>query len=883
MTSILDRLATALSDRYRIERELGAGGMATVYLAEDVRHDRKVALKVLKPELAAVMGADRFLTEIRTTANLQHPHILPLFDSGEADGLLYYVMPYIEGESLRERLDREKQLPVDTAVSITTAVAGALDYAHRQGVIHRDIKPANILMQDGQPVVADFGIALAVSAAGGDRMTETGLSLGTPFYMSPEQATADRDLNAQSDIYALACVLYEMLTGSPPFTAPTAQAVVMQIITAPPKPVTEFRKSVPEHVEWALEKALEKLPADRFANAGEFAEALNSPGSMPPRARTGASEQTAVGGSPATRFVWPAAAAALLLGLVFSLASRPGEPEPEVARFFLDTETPQVASNFFGRTVAISPDGRVVAFVTDGESGNYAIGLRRMDTFSSRILTYVANVTSLDFSPDSRSLAFNDGTRLMLADLDAGGRAQPVAEGLTAGASFHWGRDGYIYFLSGNDRRGRRLNPATSQLEDVDLPLADPELRISTLEVVPGTDLAVFASAPDQVGVVNVVTGEVTSRFPGRGALLVSPDIVVWQLQDQLLAQRIDLDTGVLTGRAVQVTDDLPGDALDTSFDVADAGHLVYRLRGVQEDNVILVNRNGTRRTTNAAAASRLGIRASPGGTRLAFEETRQLVRDLWIFDLESGTRSRLTFEDDAAYPVWSPDGQRVAYFKPGVADDSGQYGIYQRNADGSGIETLLFDGPGAEVEVAFVPGSSDLVIREGDQTRELNSDIILYRDGDPEQRIPLAATEEAEVSPVVSPDGNFVAYTEGLAPNSSVIVRSLSNPEERWQIAGVTANEPWWGPDGTEIYYRSPGGLYAVPVSTSGTFRVLGEAQLLFETIGLMGNNNHTSYSWSVSEQAFVFLGSSDLKGAAVVLNWSHELGEQLGVGRDN
>ena len=209
------RLTAALADRYRIERELGAGGMATVYLAQDLKHDRKVALKVLRPELAAVLGADRFVVEIKTTAALQHPHILPLFDSGTADGFLYYVMPYVEGESLRDRLLREKQLPIADAVRIAVEIATALDYAHRHGVIHRDIKPENILLHDGRSMVADFGIALALSAAAGGRMTETGLSLGTPHYMSPEQAMGERTVDPRTDIYALGCVLYEMLAGEP--------------------------------------------------------------------------------------------------------------------------------------------------------------------------------------------------------------------------------------------------------------------------------------------------------------------------------------------------------------------------------------------------------------------------------------------------------------------------------------------------------------------------------------------------------------------------------------------------------------------------------------------------------------------------------------------
>jgi len=235
-----DRLTAALRGHYRIERELGQGGMATVYLAEDLRHDRKVALKVLRPELAAVLGAERFITEIKTTAGLQHPHIIPLFDSSEADGFLYHVMPYIEGETLRDKLNRDTQLGIEEAVRITSEVADALDYAHRHGVIHRDIKPENILLHDGRPMVADFGIALAVSAAAGGRMTETGLSLGTPHYMSPEQATAERDLSARSDVYSLGSVLYEMLTGDPPHTGAAVQQIILKIVTEEATPVRPF-------------------------------------------------------------------------------------------------------------------------------------------------------------------------------------------------------------------------------------------------------------------------------------------------------------------------------------------------------------------------------------------------------------------------------------------------------------------------------------------------------------------------------------------------------------------------------------------------------------------------------------------------------------------
>src|SRR5688500_13852623 len=265
MTEVSDRLKAALSSRYAIDRELGAGGMATVYLAHDIRHDRKVALKVLKAELAAVMGADRFLTEIRTTANLQHPHILPLHDSGEAGGSVFYVMPFVEGETLRERLSRERQLPVADAVRIAREVADALDYAHRHGVIHRDVKPENIMLHDGRALVADFGIALAMSRSdGATRMTETGMSLGTPHYMSPEQAMGERTIDARSDVYALGCVLYEMLAGEPPFTGPSAQAIVAKVMNTMPAPVTATRPTVPAAVAAAIQRALSRRPADRF-------------------------------------------------------------------------------------------------------------------------------------------------------------------------------------------------------------------------------------------------------------------------------------------------------------------------------------------------------------------------------------------------------------------------------------------------------------------------------------------------------------------------------------------------------------------------------------------------------------------------------------------
>ena len=415
MSGNTERLNTALDGRYKIEKQLGQGGMATVYLAHDLKHDRKVAVKVLKPELAAVLGAERFVVEIKTTAALQHPHILPLFDSGTADGFLYYVMPYIEGETLRDKLKRESQFSVDEAVQITTQVADALDYAHRHGVIHRDIKPENILLHDGRPMVADFGIALAVSAAAGGRMTETGLSLGTPHYMSPEQATAEKDITARSDIYSIASVLYEMLAGVPPHMGGSAQQIIMRIITDNARPVTELRRSVPPHVASALAKALEKLPADRFASAKAFGDALGSPGFVyTGQTRSqGYAPPMAARGSFGRRSVLVAAAALGLItaGLAAGVAlGRRGRGEPRVVRypFTLPPAFQLISSSVDDAPFAISPDGKVIVAVVSDSTGTTArLYVRSVDQLVGVILSGTEGASAPFFSADGKWIGYH--------------------------------------------------------------------------------------------------------------------------------------------------------------------------------------------------------------------------------------------------------------------------------------------------------------------------------------------------------------------------------------------------------------------------------------------------------------------------------------------
>jgi serine/threonine protein kinase/Tol biopolymer transport system component len=390
------RLLSALADRYRIEREIGRGGMATVYLARDLKHDRDVALKVLRPELAAVLGVNRFLNEIRISARLDHPHILTLIDSGAADGFLYYVMPFVRGESLRDRLKREKQLGIDEALDITKQITSALDYAHRQGIVHRDIKPENILLHEGEAMLADFGIAMAVKEAGGSRLTESGISLGTPQYMSPEQATGDRPLDARSDVYSIAAVLYEMLAGEPPHSGVSVQAIIAKLLTERPTRLRVIRDTVPEAVDAAVAKALAKLPADRYANAGDFARALTTPGApRPPLARARRWVPIALGIALTTLLV---IAAALILTREPALRSLP------------DRVQLTVTGNAFH--ASLSPDGAHLAFFerqcdTVGRC-SFQLVIQETDGHHSLVLARGANVVfRTAWTRDGRYVVFD--------------------------------------------------------------------------------------------------------------------------------------------------------------------------------------------------------------------------------------------------------------------------------------------------------------------------------------------------------------------------------------------------------------------------------------------------------------------------------------------
>jgi eukaryotic-like serine/threonine-protein kinase len=642
VTGSSERLAAALADRYRIERELGQGGMATVYLAHDLRHDRPVALKVLRAELAAVIGADRFLTEIKTTANLQHPHILPLFDSGTAGAFLFYVMPYVEGESLRDRLSREKQLPVDEAIRIATEVASALDYAHRHGVVHRDIKPENILLHEGQALVADFGIALAVTKIGGTRMTETGMSLGTPTYMSPEQAMGEREITPKADVYALGCVLYEMLLGEPPFTGPTAQAVVAKVMTEAPAPIVARRGRVPAAVEDAVFRALEKLPADRFQGAAQFAAALAAPEAVRPAAY-------GPGRRPARAWIrdWRSLAAlgvtvaALVVAGILWVRGGAGTPLDRIA-FAQQTFEPQAIF-----TARFAPDGKTIVYSAALEGNTPHLYVIRPDYpepspigAPDMHLLAVSSQGDLAVLVGARFIRHRlfDGT---LARMPLGGGAP--RELLTGVREADWSPDGsalaIIHEVGGKDRLeypiGRALYESSGYLSD---PRVSPR----------GDEVAVF---------------EHPYRWDDRGAVIV----VDRRGRRTVLSEGYDGLEGLAwspDGRTVLFGGSLSGYALD----------------------VRAVTLGGRVRTVLPAEGSLTMQDVSRGGRWLVTHDDQQDR----IFARPNGAAADrdLSWLNASQQPILSADGRLVAFTDAGPSAGN-NYGAMLRQTDGSPVVRL--------------------------------------------------------------------------------------------------------------------------------------------------------------------------------------------------
>ncbi|MDX1675322.1 MAG: protein kinase, partial [Longimicrobiales bacterium] len=830
---MIDRVSAALEGRYRIERRVGEGGMAVVFLAHDERHDRPVAVKVLRPELAAVLGTERFLAEIRTTAGLQHPHILPLFDSGEAEGFLYYVMPYVEGESLRDRLERERQLPVTEAVAIASQLADGLDYAHRQGIVHRDLKPGNVLLLDGKPVLADFGIALAVEAVGGERVTRTGLSPGTPTYMSPEQAAGEAGVGPPADIYALGCVLYEMLAGRPPYTGTTATAVLSRIVTGAPTPVTEERPAVPANVDAAIARALEKVPADRFQSAAELRRALSDPTFR--HGDIGAAAATGWAGGAG----WIVAAVlALVLAGTWLLEDDAGQESPlRYGSVILPegTAIPEVVT----RSVDLSPDGGRVAFVVQ-EGAERWLHVRDLSSRSAeRLAGPGSGVGSVAFSPDGSWIAFHDvpaarirkvpaegGVVETIAPTDPEGRVVPV-QGLT------WGPDGTVV-LSADDRLMRV--PPTGTPEPLTTVESGAVVHYQPEFLPDGTGVVFTIRGTafpfrQQVAVLRfgsepvILTDGHSPRVTRDGLLVVARG---GQTSDLWVA-RLDEDFTAMVGEPVPVFEEIGSrGGRGAFFDVAADGTLAFLPAATwAADALVWVDRQGVPDTILTVASPQLprdlrniaAPRLSPGGERVVFRSSGGTPSfRLFTYDLRRTVVSSIPLDVNADWPVWTPDGDEVVFNR---FDETG-HDLYTARVDGAGrARPFQPRNRHQQHPLDFAPDGR-LLAQHREYTRSPDSDIVLLAPGGEAEPEVLVDGPGLEIHGALSPDGRWLAYVSDLSGQRQVYVTDFPSAATRTKVSTGSAEGPAWSPDGTELFFRSrdDGAVMAVAVTADSLFR---------------------------------------------------------------
>ena len=884
---ILAQLKSALADRYEIDREIGAGGMATVYLARDPRHDRNVALKLLKPELGAVLGVERFLAEIKVTANLQHPNLLPLFDSGEANGLLFYVMPYVEGESLRAKLDREKQLPVDEAIRIAVAVANALDYAHSHGVIHRDLKPENILLQHGQPVVADFGIALAVSNAGGNRITQTGLSLGTPQYMSPEQATGDRVIDGRSDIYSLAALTYEMLTGEPPHIGNTAQAVIARVLTDKPRPIRSNRSAVPEHVEAALEHALEKLPADRFSTAREFAEAMQGRGAGVSHAGT---EARAAARAPVrgwrARLTDP-----LVLGLALVAAAalskiafmRPGDAAAPLRpiRFVVTTPDSAPVVPMSPWPAAISPDGGMVVYQARTDQPNQlGLWLLRTDQVTGRLIPGTVGAHQVIFSPDGQWLAFEQGSKQWKVRLD-GGTPVAITEG-TGSNGVDWtsqdeivlGASGPFQGLSHVSAAGGELallthpDSAAGEFNHV-WPIANPDGKTVVFSIWKGT----LGSA--QLAVTTIGSGKVTPLgIKGVRPLAYLDDMLVY-LQADGVVMAVAVRGSNVTGKPIPVHDRVvvnSGNNGNSSVYVSHGGALVV-LGGASMNRVAWMGRDGTQRIVTTQAGSYFHPRVAPDGSHIALLAGEDGKADIWTFDVATSTLSRLTTVGTVNSFEWTADGREIMYAAAGANSRSG---FWRQLAAGGAPAKLLYESTELAPTGAISPDGRSLVMMD---LHDNSWDLLRVRLDSGAAVSPYVASKANEMDPAFSPDGRWVAYQSDESGTNEVYVRSFPNPSTKVQISNAGGSAARWASDGSAIFYQTLAGVtLEAKVSATPALRVVSRgpafpARLVSSMVGFGAD-------YAVSRDGKQLLGLlADTRDVRLVVspNWLAEFRERV------
>jgi len=863
------QLERSLADRYRLERELGAGGMATVYLAHDLKYDRHVAIKVVHPDLAAVIGAERFLAEIRVTAQLQHPHILPLFDSGETDGQLWYAMPYVEGETLRDRLAREQELPIEESVRIARQVGSALDYAHRHGVVHRDIKPENILLLDGTPLVADFGIALAVSNAGGPRLTQTGLSLGTPQYMSPEQASGAKHIDGRTDVYSLGCVLYEMLAGEPPFTGPNSQAIVARVLTESPQPIRPRRDTVPPAIEAAVLTAIAKLPADRHATAADFVRALDS--GHAPTSVSAATNVAAPTNAWTTYLPWGVAAVMAIAAV--AMAFRPhGEPEHGIT---VSTLLPPEGHAFseaesFG---ALSPDGQRFAFVALGPHGTRQIWMRHLDTLYAEPVAGTEEGRAPFFSPDGSRLAFLRRDTVWVANL-AGGAPQALCA-VPYPHSGAWGApDVIVVAASKGIYRGAFTSGVCSLAIKRDSAAIMAPMHPSLLS--DGRHVLftfMFAVDPSRVVVGDLETGAIQPFLTGQDPTLVGPGLAVFgrwsdNAQNTLWAQRFDERSLALRGSAVPIASRV---RTSTTFAYAASasGALIFA-QGLGDLGAVITDRAG-RITDSASVPGTWSFQLAHDKPWLAAGGD---ARGLKIFDLNRRVSEPTRFRTTLVFsPAWSPRDTAIAF---AVIDSGGVAGISVAHVASGTVSHLVAKAGQFLWPTSWSGDGRHLVITSGSDWMFSRGEIWEY-DFVAKTLNPVVVEKFSVHEGALSPDNRWLAYRADATGTFEVWVRPFLRPGAPHRISSSGGRLPRWRNDGRELYYQSPEGHVMVVGVSGGTEPSFTAPRTLFAAAEWTPQTFYdewaTSYDVSGDGQRFALRMNAVSTAAVLVQHWMSRL----------
>ena len=884
MGADFEQLKAAMADRYALKRELGAGGMATVYLARDVRHNRNVAIKVMHPELATLIGAERFLKEIETTANLQHPHILPLFDSGRVEGSVFYVMPYVQGESLRRRLTRETQLPIADAIRIASEIAAGLDYAHRHGVIHRDIKPDNVLFHDGRALVADFGIALAWSHEDGrTRLTRSGVSLGTPEYMSPEQAAGHPHLDPRTDIYALGVVLYEMLTGDPPFTGATSQEIFTKVMSEEAHPLALKRKTVPPHVDAAVLRALEKLPADRWQAAAQFAAALTDASTTSRRPGRGAAavlRRPTVGWTVST---------VLLLALGWaSFRNDPTGARPGAAPVRFNVEIDPAVEPSYTPIVRLSPDGRQL-FVTAMVDRREEVLRRRFDHPRMEVIAGAGQGdqgtgNSRPFvSPDGQWVAYAKQGKLRKVRVE-GGPAIDLAVADWAGGS--WGRNGRLVYTRAYNTGLWMVSEGGG--DDRMLTTPDPargELGHWWPQILPDGDHVLFTAyrTPLERATIEVLSIRSGTRkvvlMGGVFGFYVPSGHLLFAAGETIRAVPFDLKRLAVIGTAIPVVDSVAMNPTDgaAAFDVSENGTLAYLPVSsyITETDVVLLDRLGRETRALPAKDRYYHPRLSPDRSRISVDiRGANDLGDVWVFQVGRAGGARVTAGGGRDFGAeWTPDGRELIY-----SSENPFFDLYRRAADASRPAEPLLTGTYDHYTGSVSPDGRlfafTLAVPGGGEIWTVHL-----------QGAPAPARYFSNgfnlAHATLSPDGRWMAYDSDESGRIEVFVQSFPDARlRRWKVSPAQGSEPMWTRGGQELVYRKGDSVMAVSFDLQ-TGRG-GPPRALFA--GPYPDNpgwtRPRSYDVTRDGERFLMTKLPAVKPTpriAVVLNWFDELRAKL------